>query len=82
MQWRITKAEGTESSPGRDTVAAAVVSVEHEGTERRIVVELSGTAANAGKTLNARDAVRSFLQNDEPPKRLIVTTHGVSAVDD
>ena len=68
----------TESSPDRDTVSAAVVDLERDGQERRIVIELAGTADSVGQTLNARDAVSAFLNEDEPPKRLIITTHGVS----
>jgi hypothetical protein len=79
MAWKVVGVRAAESSPERDAVAAAVVEVERAGEQREISVELASTAAAAGKSLNARDVVRHFLEREEPPKRLIVTTHGVSA---
>jgi hypothetical protein len=79
MAWKVVGVRAAESSPERDAVAAAVVDVEHAGEQREITVELASTAAAAGKGLNAREAVRPFLQREEPPQRLIVTAHGVSA---
>jgi hypothetical protein len=79
MAWRVVGVRSAESSPDRQTVTAAVVDVARAGEQREIIVELARTAAAAGKGLNAREAVRPFLQREEPPKRLIVTTHGVSA---
>lgn len=76
MPWKIDGVQKTETSPGRDTVDAALVTVTKDGDERRIVVELAGTAAATGKTLDAREAVRDWLNDDEPPKRIIVGTYG------
>jgi hypothetical protein len=82
MPWTVVGIGETESSSDRATASAAVVQVERDDEERRIVVELLDSADAAGKPLNAQEAVRNFLENDEPPKRLVVTTHGVSAAVD
>jgi len=82
MPWTVVGISETESSSDRATVSAAVVQVERDDEERRIVVELLDSADAAGKPLNAQEAVRNFLEDDEPPKRLVITTHGVSAAVD
>ncbi len=81
MTWENHGVRDAESSPDRDTVAAAVVDIERNGEQRRIVVELAGTAKAAGQSLNARQAVKDYLDDDEPPKRIIVTTYGTSPVE-
>jgi hypothetical protein len=81
MAWRVVNVRSTESSPDRDTVSAALVEIERGSDTRRIVVELAGTADAVGKTLNAREAVKGYLDDDEPPRRLIITTYGVSPVE-
>ena len=45
--------------------------------ERRITVELSGSAARSGHAFNPRDAVGGYLDDEDPPRHLIVTTDGV-----
>jgi hypothetical protein len=80
VAWQVVNVRGAEPSPGRDTAVAAVVEVQRGGTARQILVELAETAQVAGHMLNARAAVREFLDHEDPPSHLIVTTHGVSIV--
>jgi hypothetical protein len=72
---------GPEANHDLQTVSAKAVVLEREGTPRHVmVVELTHQAQTVGKTLEeqgALDAVRPFLNHDEPPKRLIITKEGV-----
>jgi N-methylhydantoinase B/oxoprolinase/acetone carboxylase alpha subunit len=77
MAWRVVDVHGADTSADRDTVEAALVSIERDGEERRIYVEFAGTAKAAGRSFNARTAVHDYLDDEDPPKHLIVTTTGV-----
>ena len=78
MAWKVVTVRDAQSTPGRDTVSAAVVQVERGSEERSILVELARTAATVGKTLDAREAVSEYLDDDDPPQLLTVTSNGVS----
>jgi hypothetical protein len=82
MPWKVVGSSDTETSPDRATARAAVVQIERDDEERRIIVELLDSAEAAGKPLNAHEAVQNFPEDDEPPKRLVITKHGVSAAVD
>jgi hypothetical protein len=80
MTWRVIETHSVGTSPDRDTVAAYLVTIERDGEQRRVMVELAGTAAIAGRTLDAPvawDAVRDYLEDDDPPTHLIVTSAGI-----
>jgi hypothetical protein len=79
MPWRVVRVEGR--GIGSNTAAAGVVEIERGAEHRRIIVELSGSAEVSGHGLNARQAVHGYLNGDEPPQRLIITTNGVSAAE-
>jgi len=81
MGWSIHEVRGAETSPDRDTVDAAVVVLRRDGAERRVLVELAGTARAAGVRLEPRYAIRQFLKDDEPPKRLVINTDRVLVSD-
>jgi hypothetical protein len=76
MAWDVANIRDAETSPDRDTVAAAFVMVTRGDEERNDYVEFAGTAAAAGRSFDPRSAVRDYLEDDEPPRHLIVTTTG------
>lgn len=82
MGWLIAYVERAETSTDLGTVKAAVVVLERDGAESRVAVELSQPASAAGMQLKPREAVREFLNDNEPPRRLIVTLFGVSVARD
>lgn len=77
MSWNVAGVHDAETSPDRDTVAAAHVEIRRDDEERSIYVEFAGTAAAAGRTFDPRTAVREYLGDDDPPRHLIVTSTGV-----
>jgi hypothetical protein len=76
MGWRVINVRSSDPTPGADTAAAAVVTIQRGDDTRQIIVELADSAAASGQSLNARTAVSEYLDSDEPPKRIIVTTDG------
>jgi hypothetical protein len=79
VTWRIVETHSVETSSDRDTVAAHLVTIERDDEQRRVMVELAGTAAVSGGTLDAPDAwvvVQEYLEDDDPPGHLIVTSTG------
>jgi hypothetical protein len=78
VTWSIADTQQVNTSPGRDTTSAKLVHLERgEGETYRITVELSGTASAIGIGLDAREAVQDYLNEDAPPRLLIVTSEGV-----
>jgi hypothetical protein len=80
MAWRIVETHSVATSSDRDTVKAHLVTIERDGEERRVMVELAGPAAASGRTLDAPGAwavVQEYLGVDDPPRHLIVTSAGV-----
>jgi hypothetical protein len=45
MAWNVVGIRDADTSPDRDTAAAALVTIAREGEERRMLVELTGSAA-------------------------------------
>jgi hypothetical protein len=66
-----------DPSPGRDTEAAFTFYLQADGAgaERQITVEYARGAV--GSIADASANVRQYLDEDIPPRRLIVDSHGV-----
>jgi hypothetical protein len=77
VTWRIAHVERANASPDRDTTDAALVHVKRGSQTRQITVELAAAAVTSGQSLDARKAVREYLDDDEPPLHLIVSSDGV-----
>jgi len=86
--WRITKGPRTyEPGEGRDCDVGWAYDLERDGETRTMRVERSRTAAAAGSrdetarravSSRGRSAIEPYLDGDDPPTLLIVSTHGVS----
>jgi hypothetical protein len=85
--WRIVQGPRTYNpDEGRDCDVGWAYEIEREGELRAISVERASTAGTSGVedddahraiSTRGRSAVQSHLDDDDPPRRLIVSTHGV-----
>jgi hypothetical protein len=81
MAWSIDRSEIVETSTAsaRDVVQSQLVWVTRGEEVRRITFELKRQAAMAGRTLDPDD-LAPFLDADEPPLRVVVTSEGVTPI--
>ena len=75
-RWSIDtdRARRVDPSPGRDTEAAFTFYLEADGAERQMTVEYVRSAD--GSIADASANVRPYLDEDMPPRRLIVDRQG------
>jgi integrase len=78
MAWEITNVESVDTDPDRDTVEAVLVHLERDGATARSTLEYAGTAQAAGVVFDPREAIRPYLDDDEVPRQLIVTSEGIA----
>jgi hypothetical protein len=79
VTWSVKSVRAVEPTAGADAAVASIVTLGRGDEERPVLVELARTASAAGVGFDPRDAVSKFLDDDEPPERLVVTTDGVAA---
>jgi hypothetical protein len=54
------------------------VHLERDGATARSTLEYAGTAQAAGVVFDPREAIRPYLDDDEVPRQLIVTSEGIA----
>lgn len=80
MSWNVISVQPAAPSVERGTVRAVALEVEQGYEHRLVTVELAGaTALIRGDLLQLRDRFEQLLDEDEPPRRVIVTMEGVIA---
>jgi hypothetical protein len=79
--WRVVNVERANITLRRDTVRAAFVEIGREGERRRLTLELSEAANGVGRGLSPMYDVRPYLEEDDPPRRLIVAPEDVYPIE-
>ena len=80
MSWDVINVQRAEPSPERGTVRAVALELEQGHEHRRLTVELAGAAPVVrGDLLQLRDEFEQLLDEEEPPRRVIVTMEGAIA---
>jgi hypothetical protein len=74
-KWRIERVRGVDTSPGRDTETAFTFHLHANGAEAQTTVEYA-SGSGLGSLSAARDALRPYLDREQPPRRLIVDRNG------
>jgi len=87
-KWRIVSTRAFDPRPA-DSRGGWAFDIERHGEKRTVTVELSGTAAASAGPLRSdeaeharrtsgRSAVAGYLDAEDPPECLVISTHGVN----
>jgi hypothetical protein len=79
MPWSVERFQTVTSHTAfaRDVVQTVLVWVSRGEDRRRVTLELKREASLAGRRLDPEEDMTPFLQGDEPPLHLLVTSEGV-----
>jgi hypothetical protein len=79
MPWSVERFQTVTSQTAfaRDVVQTVLVWVSRGEERRRVTLELKLEASFAGRKLDPEEDLTPFLQGDEPPLHLFVTSEGV-----
>jgi hypothetical protein len=79
MPWSVERFESVTSHTAfaRDVVETVLVWVSRGEERRRVTLELKREASLTGRKLDPDEDVTPFLQGNEPPLHLFVTSEGV-----
>lgn len=81
-KWKIERSWSAGPAPGSDRDAAFAFELSAEGKEnRQITVEYAAPSTTASKS-HAMQAVHRHLDDDEPPRRLLVARNGDARISD
>ena len=78
MRWTVGHTRRIDPGQDGEISHAAVVQIENGIEVRRVIVELTRSAADDGYRFDPAAAVQGFLDLEDPPGRLVVSTAGVS----